>query len=90
MKCWCFNEQQLEAALKAWLDRRAAASDLHTCDSISGHEVRAFLGSQEARERKLILDGMWDRQENAAITLPVVVATPTGTFNPRDDAQGRN
>ncbi len=133
MKCWCFNQEQLDAALKAWVEHQSAFAAAFHLGHISAAEeaIRAFLASSPAREHKLILDGMWDRkdppqseqiahrpaatieQRSGSVTdgrgeaqrdsgaipstgdakagsIPARPATPTGTFNPRDDAEGRN
>src|SRR6266545_3175139 len=70
MKCWCFNQEQLERALRAWLEEKIARGDVHVSD-LFGRDIRAFLQSEQARTHKLILDGMWERNDPAR-----VVATP--------------
>ena len=59
MKCWCFNQEQLDAALAAWVEQRSAVADFE----VGPHAVRAFLTSAQAREHKLTIHGVWDRQD---------------------------
>ena len=65
MKCWCFNEEQLEAALIAWADRQYGSVPIADQPVVEATVpvIRSFLNSPEAREHKLGLHGMWDREE---------------------------
>jgi hypothetical protein len=130
MKCWCFNQEQLDRALAAYRQRIGDPRDRGVNDPFEA-VITSFLDSLEAREHKLTLDGMWDRKEPppaplAAPPIPLSatlettaapgikefveraeragfscawprgqlvttpVATPTGTLDPRDDAEERN
>lgn len=59
MKCWCFNQEQLEQALRAYARRLGATEE--PCRDFQ--VVYDFLDSQEARDRKLILDGIRNHKE---------------------------
>ena len=61
MKCWCFNQEQLDAALAAFLAK-------NNMPTLAGEVIREFLVSPEAREHKLTLEGIWDRQTPAPST----------------------
>ncbi len=61
MKCWCFNQEQLEAALQSYTARIGPVPNASPKVLIAH-----FLISPEAREHKLILDGMWDRKDPPA------------------------
>lgn len=73
MKCWCFNEEQLAAALKEYAARQPVievtlAPELQS-SGISFEPMdhpkllRDFLESPEARKHKLLMHGIWDREE---------------------------
>ena len=55
MKCWCFNQEQLDGALAAYLEK-------NNLPKLAGEVIREFLVSPEARAYKLALHGSWDRQ----------------------------
>jgi len=55
MKCWCFNQEQLDAALAAYRMRVGVTHAIETT------LIDDFLLSPEAREHKLTLEGMWDK-----------------------------
>ena len=60
MRIWVFNQQQLEAALKARRERIGDPRDRGQHDSVEA-AVDMFLNSPEAREHKLILEVLDDR-----------------------------
>lgn len=60
MKCWCFNREQLERALRAYARRLGATGE--PCRDFQ--IVYDFLDSPEAREHKIILDGTGDQKDS--------------------------
>lgn len=62
MKCWCFNQEQLDRALAAYRQRIGDPRDRGANDPMEAI-IAGFLNSPEARAGKLTLDGMWDRQD---------------------------
>lgn len=60
MKCWCFNSEQLDAALAAY---RLRVGVTHASETTL---IGDFLLSPEAREHKLTMHGIWDRQDPSA------------------------
>jgi len=98
MKCWCFNQEQLERALAAYRQRIGDPRDRGVNDPMEA-VITGFLGSPEAREHKLILDGIWvipparfgcKWPRDEAPMSGSVIATPTGALDPKDDTEGRN
>ncbi len=96
MKCWCFNQEQLDAALRQYLavqpnmEIRSLTPGLEVAPLDVAKVVRDFLASPQAREHKLVLDGMWDLppvpSAGPPISLPITVEMTAARAAPAEGA----